>query len=54
LETCAFGGLLVGEVVESAGEDLRLEPGEVIRLLLQATRWGGRFAADGGLVTRRE
>jgi hypothetical protein len=53
LESCAFGALSLGEVVRSAGADLRLEPGEVIGLLLRATRTGGRFKADGGLITLR-
>lgn len=53
LESCAFGGMLLVEVVRDGAEDLGLEPGEVVRLLLGATRRGGRFKADGGLITLR-
>lgn len=53
LAICDYGGLLIEEVVRNAAADLAIEPDEVFRLVIRATRETGRFRVDDGLITLR-
>lgn len=53
LESCAFGGMLLGEVVSGAKAELGLDGDEVLRLLLNATRGASLFKAENGLISFR-
>lgn len=53
LENCAFGGMLIREVVREAGELGFLDAGEVIGLVLRCARRGGKFRVEDGMITVR-
>lgn len=53
LESCAYNALDVRGAIVAAVEDLALDRGEVVRLLVRSTRRGGDFKSDGELITFR-
>jgi hypothetical protein len=53
LESCDFNAQTLVQVARDAAEELDLERGEILRLLVKATRRGGKFRSDGVIITKR-
>lgn len=51
IERAEFGGMGLGFVLDNATKELGLDRETVVRLLIRATRAGGRFRSDGQIVT---